>query len=98
MKALAFVLIIAASFPAAAQDPAGGAMPAAPVLESGLGNAHFAVTTSNREAQKFFDQGMSYLYGFNHEAAVRSFHHATELDPDLAMGYWGIAFALGPNI
>jgi tetratricopeptide (TPR) repeat protein len=70
----------------------------AAVLESGLGAAHLAVTTGNAEAQKFFDQGLRYVYAFNHEAAVESFKHATELDPDLAMGYWGAALALGPNI
>jgi hypothetical protein len=67
-------------------------------LESGLGKVHWPVSTKNAEAQKFFHQGMEYLYGFNHESAVRSFQRATELDPDLVMGYWGAALALGPNI
>ena len=67
-------------------------------LEPGLGNVHWTVSTKNAEAQKFFDQGMEYLYGFNHESAVRSFQRATQLDPELAMGYWGAALALGPNI
>ena len=68
------------------------------VLEHGLGDAHFPVTTKSAEAQQFFDQGLRYVYAFNHEAAVESFKHATELDPDLAFGYWGAALALGPNI
>ena len=67
-------------------------------LEPGLGNVHWPVSTKNAEAQRFFDQGMKYLYGFNHESAVRSFQRARQLDPDLAMGYWGTALALGPNI
>ncbi|HSP13666.1 MAG TPA: hypothetical protein VLV78_02810 [Thermoanaerobaculia bacterium] len=67
-------------------------------LESGLGDLHYAVTTKNAEAQRYFDQGMRYVYAFNHEAAVSSFKHAAELDPDLAMAYWGQALALGPNI
>ena len=67
-------------------------------LEPGLGTFHRAVSTKNAEAQKFFDQGMKYLYGFNHEAAVKSFQRAGELDPDLAMAWWGVALALGPNI
>ncbi|HSY51121.1 MAG TPA: bacterial transcriptional activator domain-containing protein [Thermoanaerobaculia bacterium] len=67
-------------------------------IEPGLGNVHWPVSTKNAEAQRFFDQGMKYLYGFNHESAVRSFQRATQLDPDLAMGYWGTALALGPNI
>jgi tetratricopeptide (TPR) repeat protein len=68
------------------------------VLERGVGNVHYPVQTKSPEAQQFFDQGMAYLYGFNHEAAIRSFHHASELDPDMAMSYWGVALALGPNI
>ncbi len=71
----------------------------APVaLETNLGTHHHQVTTRNAEAQAFFDQGFRYVYAFNHEAAVRSFNRAIELDPNLAIGYWGVALALGPNI
>lgn len=66
-------------------------------LISGLGNYHHKVTTNSKEAQKFFDQGLILSYGFNHEEAIRSFQKAAELDPEMAMAYWGIAFALGPN-
>lgn len=44
-----------------------------------------------------FDQGMAQAYGFNHEAAIRSFERASELDPNAAMPHWGRAWALGPN-
>jgi tetratricopeptide (TPR) repeat protein len=88
------LLSLIAAVPALAQQV--DAKP--PALEPGLGHFHWAVSTKNAEAQKYFDQGMKYLYGFNHESAVRSFQHATQLDPDLAMGYWGAALALGPNI
>jgi tetratricopeptide (TPR) repeat protein len=67
-------------------------------IEPGVGHVHFAVSTRNAEAQRFFDQGIAYLYGFNHEAAIRSFERAGELDPNLAMAWWGVALALGPNI
>jgi len=67
------------------------------VLIPGLGAHHHAVTTSNREAQQFFDQGISLIYGFNHEAAAKSFRRASELDPNLAMAHWGYAYAVGPN-
>ncbi|HMC20575.1 MAG TPA: hypothetical protein VKL19_01885, partial [Thermoanaerobaculia bacterium] len=67
-------------------------------IEPGVGQVHYAVSSKNPEAQRFFDQGLAYLYGFNHEAAVRSFRHAGELDPNLAMAWWGVALALGPNI
>ena len=67
-------------------------------LEPGLGKVHWAVSTKSADAQKFFDQGMAYTYGFNHESAIKSFQRATQLDPELTMGYWGVALALGPNI
>ncbi|HEY7535048.1 MAG TPA: hypothetical protein VH878_03800 [Thermodesulfobacteriota bacterium] len=68
------------------------------VLISGLGEHHHPVSTKNLEAQRFFDQGLILIYAFNHDEAVRSFKRATELDPNLAMAYWGIGLALGPNI
>jgi len=70
----------------------------APVaLEAGLGDIDHPVTTNNPEAQKFFNQGLAYLYGFNHEEAVKSFKQAAQLDPQLAMAYWGVALAMGSN-
>ena len=70
----------------------------APVLLAGMGDHHHPVSTKNPEAQRFFDQGLTLVYGFNHEEAVRSFQRAAELDPRSAMAYWGIALALGPCI
>ncbi|HKP80364.1 MAG TPA: hypothetical protein VJT69_00015 [Pyrinomonadaceae bacterium] len=70
----------------------------APVaLEAGLGDIDHPVTTNNPEAQKFFNQGLAYLFGFNHEEAVKSFKQAAQLDPQLAMAYWGVALAMGSN-
>lgn len=66
-------------------------------LMPGLGNLHHPVTTSNPEAQKFFDQGLRLIFAFNHEEAINSFRRAAELDPKMAMAYWGIAEAIGPN-
>ncbi len=66
-------------------------------LMSGLGDLHHPVSTSNPEAQKFFDQGLRLIYAFNHDEAARSFRRAAELDPKLAIAYWGIAEAVGPN-
>src|SRR5947209_5795488 len=67
-------------------------------LMSGLGALHHPVSTKNTEAQRFFDQGLTLIYAFNHEEAIRSFRRAAQLDPQMAMAYWGIAYALGPNI
>src|SRR5438105_9375381 len=68
-----------------------------PRLMPGLGDVHHVVSTRNREAQQFFDQGLKLVYGFNHDEARRSFQHAAELDPKLAMAHWGVALTLGPN-
>ena len=67
-------------------------------LLSGIGNLHHPVSTRNPEAQRFFDQGLVMVFGFNHGEAIRSFRRAGELDSNLAMAHWGIALALGPNI
>jgi len=67
-------------------------------LDPGLSAAHHAIQTTNPEAQKFFDQGLTLIYAFNHDEAVRSFQKASELDPASSMPLWGIALALGPNI
>jgi tetratricopeptide (TPR) repeat protein len=64
----------------------------------GMSSHHHPVSTTNSEAQKFFDQGLRFVYAFNHDEAIRSFKQASELDPSLAMAQWGIALALGPNI
>jgi tetratricopeptide (TPR) repeat protein len=67
-------------------------------LDPGLGPLHHPVSTRNAKAQAYFDQGMKLVFAFNHEAAIKSFERAAQLDPNLAMAYWGIALALGPNI
>jgi tetratricopeptide (TPR) repeat protein len=67
-------------------------------LMPGLGQYHHAISTKNPEAQRFFDQGLTLVFGFNHEEAVRSFERAAELDPRSAMAFWGVALALGPCI
>jgi len=69
-----------------------------PELLDGLGDHQREITTTSPEAQRYFDQGLALLYGFNHDAAVRSFDHALALDPSCAMCAWGKATALGPNI
>ena len=83
--------------PAFAQDHSMHAQARPVTLVSGLGNLHHPVSTKNAEAQKFFDQGLRFIYAFNHDEAARSFQHAGELDPKLAMAFWGVAEAVGPN-
>jgi tetratricopeptide (TPR) repeat protein len=68
-----------------------------PIFE-GLGHHHRAVTTSSPEAQRYFDQGLTWAYAFNHDEAIRSYEAAAAEDPECAMAYWGIAYCHGPHI
>src|SRR6516225_6383568 len=67
-------------------------------LFANLGNHTHKIATRSPEAQKFFDQGLTLLYGFNRYEALRSFRKASELDPSAVMPYWGMAAAQGPYI
>jgi tetratricopeptide (TPR) repeat protein len=82
---------------AMAQDHVAHVQTHSVTLVTGLGDLHHPVSTHHPQAQQFFDQGMRFIYAFNHAEAARSFQHATELDPKLAMAYWGVAEAVGPN-
>ena len=62
-----------------------------------LGSYSRPITTSSSEAQVWFDRGLAWTYGFNHDEAVFCFERAVEADPDCAMGHWGVAYAIGPN-
>jgi tetratricopeptide (TPR) repeat protein len=74
--------------------PTGAAVP----LFEGMGEHSFEITTSSPEAQRYFDQGLMFTYGFNHFEAVRSFEEAVRRDDECAMCYWGVALAHGPHI
>lgn len=88
-----FALVVA--FAAHAHDAAPSTIAG---IDAGLGPLHHPVSTRNAQAQAYFDQGLKLVFAFNHEAAIKSFERALELDPDLAMAQWGIALSLGPNI
>jgi len=64
----------------------------------GLGSYSRPVTTKSPETRRYFNQGLAFLHGFNHGAAIRSFQEAARLDPKCAMAHWGIALASGPHI
>lgn len=72
-------------------------LPGATLLE-GLGGHGMVVASDHGEVQRWFDQGLVLAYGFNHDAAERSFLKATELDPECAMCWWGAALVLGPHV
>src|SRR6185312_8598619 len=64
----------------------------------GLGSYSRKITTDSPKAQRYFNQGLAFLHGFNHGAAIRSFQESARLDPKCAMAHWGIALASGPHI
>jgi len=87
-------LLIALAGCATVEEPE----PVATSVLEGLGPHRRAVTTSSEEAQAWFDRGLAYLHGFNHDEAIRSFTRAAGIDPSCAMAWWGIAYANGPHI
>ena len=67
-------------------------------LRNDLGAYTRKITTKNPKAQKYFNQGLAFLHGFNHASSIRSFQEAANADPDCAMAHWGVALAAGPHI
>ena len=66
-------------------------------LYDGLGIYHRQISTRSQDAQRYFDQGMRFLWAFNHDESTRSFARALEIDPSCAMCAWGVALTVGPN-
>src|SRR5437764_15217174 len=80
-----------------AQDHANHAQSRPVTMVSGLGDLHHPVSPSNAEAQKFLDQGLRFIYAFNHDEAARSFGHAAELEPKRARADGCVADGVEPN-
>jgi tetratricopeptide (TPR) repeat protein len=98
MRAVAVFCVLALCVATAtAQHQHGSGAAKVVELHPGLGNYHHPITTKNAEAQTYFNQGLTLLYGFNHDEAARYFRRAAELDPEAAMPYWGLALSIGPN-
>jgi tetratricopeptide (TPR) repeat protein len=62
-----------------------------------LGSYHRPIETPSPQAQVWFDRGMVWAYAFNHDEAIKCFERALDLDPDLAIARWGVAYSIGPN-
>ena len=88
----------AAAEPAMSESQGDLATRAGAPLFEGMGDHSHPITTSDPDAQRYFNQGMVIDFAFNHAESVRSFRASQTLDPDCAMCYWGEALALGPNI
>ncbi|MDH4260839.1 MAG: hypothetical protein OEW16_11140 [Gammaproteobacteria bacterium] len=100
---LAVVVIVVAaagiySYSRMQSAPAPDLAPVGATLLEGLGTYSMPVTSSGPDVQRWFDQGLAMTYGFNHDAAERSFLKAAELDPDCAMCWWGASLVLGPHV
>jgi hypothetical protein len=104
---IAALIACGCSRPASTDVPATNASSSAPhdahkagaertTLLGNLGAFHRPITAS-AEAQQFFDEGLTLLYGFNHEEAFRSFQRAATLDSSAPMPHWGMSLALGTN-
>jgi tetratricopeptide (TPR) repeat protein len=101
MVAVVVVIIAAAGFYLYKRSTEPALPDLAPVganLIEGLGDYSMPITAKSAEVQRWFDQGLAMTYGFNHDAAERSFLKAAEFDPDCAMCWWGAALVLGPHV
>ena len=99
--ALVVIVLAAAGFylyKRTAEPPLPDLAPVGATLIEGLGDYSMPVTAKNADVQRWFDQGLAMTYGFNHDAAERSFLKAAELDPDCAMCWWGASLVLGPHV
>lgn len=90
------VMLLAVSACASGPTPAGSDKPAP--LFNDLGDHRHSITTTSMDAQRYFNQGLTLGFAFNHAEAERSFRYAAMLDPQCAMCWWGVAFVLGPNL
>ena len=105
--AILAALTLAASPASAAMDDMAPAMTIIPqttavwakgaMLFDGLASVHRPIVTSSPLAQLYFDQGMSLMWGFNHDEATRSFARAAQIDPHCAACFWAVSFTVGPN-
>ncbi len=95
LSMVVFGLLLCAKVTAQEHSAHSQAKPA--TLMQGYGDLHHPVSTDNAQAQQFFDQGLRQIYAFNHDEAARSFQRAADLDRKLAIAYWGVAEAVGPN-
>jgi tetratricopeptide (TPR) repeat protein len=97
-RTISSALLLAACLGGACRSSRDAGVAGEARLYDGFGGYHRAVTTSVPEAQRWFDQGLQFLYGFNHDEAIRSFEEAGRIDPQCAMTWWGAGYAHGLHI
>lgn len=94
----AFALALLSLFPSACTAPQGVLDSTRPLEEARLGSWTRSIDSASREAQEWFDRGLTLDFAFNHDEAIACFQHARELDPTNPMPWWGVALASGPHI
>jgi tetratricopeptide (TPR) repeat protein len=92
------ILAAFASFCGSAASLAEAAEAPPPVLVEGLGYSGIAADTKNAEAQRWFDQGIRFVWAFDEAEGIRAFQRAQALDPECALCFWGEAWARSPTL
>jgi tetratricopeptide (TPR) repeat protein len=102
LSSIFLVLLVGCSAEPAKTEAPPAAVPASADGDvphfDGLGTHARVIAAANPEAQRYFDQGLIFLYGFNHDEAIRAFRKAAALAPEAPMPWWGVAVAYGPHI
>ena len=93
---LSLILALGCSSTPTARAPGRPMAAKMPKGTDAISNLHHPVAT-NAQAQRYFNDGLSQIYAFNHDEAAKQFKKASEADPKLGMAHWGVALALGPN-
>ncbi len=99
LKRFLFLQLSSISFLCVMATPLFGEIPKSSLeVMPPMNQIYHPVSTTNSEAQKSFDRGLTYIFAFNHDIAFSEFEKTSKLDPNLAMAYWGMALALGQNV
>lgn len=88
-----FILLVSCASTGFAEEPTQPEVP----LFDGLSDYSRKIGTNDANAQRYFDQGLMFMFAYNHDEAVRAFRQSARLDPECAMAHWGIALASGMN-
>ena len=94
MKIIVTLALIASPMAALAQENGDNHWP----LYGNLGPHHMVITTSSDTAQRYFNEGLQFMYAFGVASARRSFREAQKHDPNCAMCFWGEAWGWAPHL
>ncbi len=55
------------------------------------------ITCKDEETRKMYALAFGHMLNYNHEQAIHCYSQCTELDPNCAMAWWGIAYCVSSN-